>query len=168
MSRIRGILLAALCVAGCGPSVQYASTTVQAEALTFVPAAGKSRIYVYRTGGFVGSAVSLAVAVDSQVVGATDPNSFLMVEVDPGAHLVSSPTAENEAFVKLDALPDSCYFVKMWSKMGIMAAHSGMERMQPDSARRAIRKAQMAVSSWPGVPIPKAQPDTANPSPIAQ
>ena len=166
MSRIYGILLAALCVAGCGPAVQYASPTVQAEALSFVPAAGKSRIYVYRTGGFVGSAVSLKVAVDSQVVGATDPSSFLMVEVDPGAHLVSSPTSENEAFVKLDALADSCYFVKMWSKMGIMSAHSGMELMQADSARKAVRKLQMAQSSWPGVPMPKAEPDTANPSPV--
>jgi hypothetical protein len=167
MSRFCGIFLAALCVAGCGPAVQYASPTVQAEALSFTPAAGKSRIYVYRGGGFVGSAVSLKVAVDSQVVGATDPNSFLMVEVDPGAHLVSSPTSENEAFVKLDAAPDSCYFVKMWSKMGIMAAHSGMELSQPDSARKAIRKSQMAQSSWPGVPMPKAEPEVKNPSPMA-
>ena len=165
MSRICGVLLAALCAAGCGPTVQYASPTVQAEALSFTPAAGKSRIYVYRGGG---SGWSQQVAVDSQVIGTTNPNSFLMVEVDPGAHRVSLPSSEGEASVKLDALPDSCYFVRMWlrSQFGITSAHSGMELSQPDSARKAIRKLKMAESSWPGVPIPKPEPEVGNPSPV--
>ena len=168
MLRISRILLVGLCLAGCTAAIQSATPTVQTEALSFAPAAGKSRIYVYRAGGMVGSAVSLKIAVDSEVIGSSVPNSFLMVEVDPGAHLVSSPTDENEAFVQLDALPDSCYFIKTWTKFGVMVAHSGMGWMQADSAREAIRKSRMAESAWPGVPLPKAEPDTATPSPIAR
>ena len=168
MPHFSRLLLAALCLAGCGPSIQNASPTVQTEALSFVPAGGKSRIYVYRAGGFVGSGVALKVAVDSQVIGETVPNSFLMIEVDSGPHLVSSPTAENDAFVQLSALPDSCYFIKIWPKFGIITAHSGMGWMEPDSARVAIRKSRMAESSWPGVPIPKADTVQKSPSPLAQ
>jgi hypothetical protein len=159
--------LLTICLAACAPPIQAAAPTAQAEALSFFPAAGKSRIYVYRSGGY-GFMEILTIAVDSQVIGEAVPNSYLMVEVDPGAHLVSSPTDENESFVEVNAQPDSCYFMKVWPKMGVLSAHSAMGWMQPDSARRAIRKSRMAESSWPGVPIPRADTSQKIFSPIAQ
>src|SRR5207253_10492425 len=105
------ILVATACV-----SVPTAPPELQAVALTFKPSSGMARIYVYRAGGAFGGASKLSVAIDSQIVGRTAAGTYLMVELAPGPHRVSSPTGENESAVSLDALADSIYFVKLWPR----------------------------------------------------
>ncbi len=141
-----------LAVAGC-VSVPTAPPELQALALTFKPAPGMARIYVYRAGSAFGGASKLSVAIDSQIVGRTAAGTYLMVELTPGPHRVSSPTGENESAVTLDAVADSIYFVKVWPKMGFFSAHSGMERMEPAEARAGIATARMVPSTWPGTPL---------------
>src|SRR3989441_57952 len=92
------ILVAAACV-----SVPTAAPELQAVALTFKPSPGMARIYVYRAGGAFGGASKLSVAIDSQIVGRTAAGTYLMVELAPGPHRVSSPTGENESAVSLAA-----------------------------------------------------------------
>src|SRR3989454_12752057 len=127
------ILVATACV-----SVPTAPLELQAVALTFKPFGGASK---------------LSVAIDSQIVGHTAAGTYLMVELAPGPHRVSSPTGENESAVSLDALADSIYFVKLWPKMGFLSAQSGMERMDPTEARTGIAGARMVPSTWPGTPM---------------
>ena len=149
----RAILaLAAVFAAGCA-SVPSAPPALQVAALTFKPSPGMARIYVYRSGGAFGAASRLSVAIDSQIVGRTAPGTYLMVELSPGRHRVSSATPENESAVVLDAQADSAYFVKVWPKLGFFSAHSGMERMDPAEARAGIATARMVVSVWPGTPM---------------
>jgi hypothetical protein len=100
-------------------------------ALTFTPSPGKARIYVYRPSRFVGSAARLTVAIDSQVVGKTASGTFLMVEVDPGPHRISGVTSESDRGVVIEALADSSYFFKLWPRMGVLSAQSGIEPMDP-------------------------------------
>ncbi|HEY6854210.1 MAG TPA: DUF2846 domain-containing protein [Gemmatimonadales bacterium] len=152
MRRRAILVLTAALAAGCA-SVPSAPPELQVAALTFTPAPGMVRIYVYRSGGAFGSASRLSVAIDSQIVGRTAPGTYLMVELSPGRHRVSSATPENESGVVLDTQADSVYFVKVWPRMGLFSAHSGMERMEPTEARRGIGTARMVVSTWPGTPI---------------
>ena len=84
------ILVATACV-----SVPTAPPELQAVALTFKPSPGMARIYVYRAGGAFGGASKFSVAIDSQIVGRTAAGTYLMVELAPGPHRVSSPTGEN-------------------------------------------------------------------------
>ena len=151
---LRGAMLVLATVTGAGcVSVPSAPPELQAVALTFKPAPGMARIYVYRAGGAFGGASKLSVAIDSQIVGRTAAGTYLMVELQPGHHRVSSATPENESAVALDAEADSVYFVKVWPKMGFFSAHSGMERMDPAEARAGIARARMVLSTWPGTPI---------------
>jgi hypothetical protein len=108
---------------------------------------------VYRAGSAFGGASKLSVAIDSQIVGRTAAGTYLMVELAPGPHRVSSPTGENESALSIDAVADSNYFVKLWPKMGFFSAHSGMERMDPAEARSGIATARMVPSTWPGTPM---------------
>ena len=149
----RAVLLATILVAAGCVSVPTAPPELQAVALTFKPAPGMSRIYVYRAGSGFGGASKLSVAIDSQIVGRTAAGTYLMVELAPGLHRVSSPAGENESGVSLDAVADSVYFVKLWPKMGFFSAHSGMERMDPTEARAGIATARMVLSTWPGTPM---------------
>lgn len=146
------VVLAVVSTAGC-VSVPSAPPELQAVALTFKPSPGTARIYVYRPGGAFAGAAKLSVAIDSQVVGRTAAGTYMMVEVPPGHHRVSSPTGENESSVSLDTAADSTYFVKVWPKMGFFSAHSGMERMDATEARRAIATARMVLTTWPGKPM---------------
>ncbi len=88
------LVVAGLATAGC-VSVPTAPPELQAVALTFKPSPGMARIYVYRPGGAFGGASKLSVAIDSQIVGRTAAGTYMMVEVRPGPHRVSSPTGEN-------------------------------------------------------------------------
>jgi hypothetical protein len=139
--------LATACSAASAP-VELAVT-----ALTFKPDSGKARIYVFRPDRFVGSGVYLPVAVDSLVVGKTSPGTFVMLDVNPGRHRVSSPTLENESATVVEALADSVYFFKVWPKVGFFAAHSGIERMVDAEGATAVRGARMVVTTWPGKPM---------------
>ena len=153
----RAVLMATILVAAGCVSVPTAPPELWAVALTFKPAPGMSRIYVYRAGSGFGGASKLSVAIDSQIVGRTAAGTYLMVELAPGPHRVSSPTGENESSVSLVALADSNYFVKLWPKMGFFSAHSGMERMDPTEARNGIATARMVPSTWPGTSMREQQ-----------
>ena len=137
-------------------SVASASHEMSLTALTFTPSPGKARIYVYRPSRFVGSAARLKVAIDSRVVGKTGSGTFLMVEVDPGPHRISGATSESDRGVVIEAFADSSYFFKLWPRMGIMSAQSGIEPMDPVEGRRAVQGARMVVAVWPGEPIKPA------------
>src|SRR5713226_7071142 len=153
----RAVLVAAsLSAAGC-VSVPTAPPELQAVALTFRPSPGTARIYVYRAGSAFGGASKLSVAIDSQIVGRTAAGTYLMVELAPGPHRVSSPTGENESSVSLVALADSIYVVKLWPTMGFFSAHSGMEPMDPAEARTGITAARMVPSTWPGTSMREQQ-----------
>ena len=153
----RAVLVATILVAAGCVSVPTAPPELQAVALTFKPAPGMSRIYVYRAGAAFGGASKLSVAIDSQIVGRTAAGTYLMVELAPGPHRASSPTGENESSVSLVALADSNYFVKLWPKMGFFSAHSGMERMDATEARNGIAAARMVPSTWPGTSMREQQ-----------
>ncbi len=150
----RGVVLVAVSftLAACA-SVPSAPPELQVVALSFTPTPGKARIYVYRAGGMFGSASRLSVAIDSQIVGRTAPDTYLMVDLEPGLHRVSAPTGENESSVPINAVADSIYFVKLWPKMGFLSAHSGMELMDPAAGRAGISTARLVVSTWPGRPM---------------
>ena len=146
-------LLAALVVSlGCG-NVASAPPELGVSALTFTPAAGKARLYVYRPSRLVGSGARLKVAVDSQFVGKTASGTFLMVEVEPGSHRISGLSSESDRAVEIEAMPDSSYFFKLWPKIGIVSAQSGIEQVDAVEGRREIQKSRMVPATWPGEPI---------------
>lgn len=152
---MRIVVWLAVALAGataCG-SVASAPPELMATAKSFTPTPGKSRIYVYRPSRFVGSMARLKVAIDSQVVGKAASGTFLMVEVDPGSHRVSGLSSESDRGVELEALPDSCYFFKLWPKMGLVSAQSGLELMDPAEGRKAVEASRMVPSKWPGDPV---------------
>jgi Protein of unknown function (DUF2846) len=140
----------------CG-SVASAPPELAATALTFTPAPGKSRIYVYRPSRFVGSAARLKVAVESQFVGKTGSGTFMMIELDPGSHRISGLSSESDRGVAFEALADSTYFFKLWPKMGLMSAQSGIEPMDPVEGRRAVQESRMVPANWPGEPVATSQ-----------
>jgi hypothetical protein len=100
----------------------------------------------------------LQVAIDSQFVGKTASGTFLMVEVDPGSHRISGLSSESDHGVTIEALADSSYFFKVWPKMGIVSAQSGLEQVPAAEGRREVEKSRMVPATWPGESIAPATP----------
>jgi hypothetical protein len=138
-----------LLAVGCG-GVASAPPELTVAALTFTPSPGKARLYVYRPSRVFGSVARLKVAIDSQVVGKTASGTFLMVEVEPGSHRISGVTSESEQGVDIEASADSSYFFKIWPKVGVVSARSGVERVEAAEGRREIQKSRMVPATWPG------------------
>jgi hypothetical protein len=139
-----------------GSVLSHAPRELRATALTFHPAPGMARIYAYLSfPDFPTDYAIPAVAVDSQIVGRVEGGSFLMVEVQPGRHRVSSPAGRRESFLSLDAAADSSYFVELRKMQLTWTWRAKVRLMDAVKARNAIRTAHMAPSSWPGSPMGK-------------
>ena len=95
----------------------------------------------------------LKVAIDSQFVGKTASGTFLMVELEPGSHRVSGLSSEATAGSRSRPSRTAATSSKIWPRMGVITAQSGVELMDPVEGRRAIQGARMVPSAWPGEPI---------------
>jgi hypothetical protein len=124
------------------------------SALTFRPSPGKARIYAALTSPDFAMQHAIAkFAIDSQLVGRLDGGSFLMVEIEPGRHRLSSPAWRAESVMMLDVAPDSSYFVELRQMEFTWTWRASIRPADPESAMRRFRRAHMVPSSWPGTPM---------------
>lgn len=136
-------------------SLVAASWGEHASALTFKPSPGRARIYVYRSSDRKWGA-TLNVAIDSSLVGQLTASTFVMVEVMPGSHSISSP-GERERFLWLDTREGVSYFIRLWPRLGWRHARAGSETVEAATARGEILSAQMVRSVGPRS-SPRGQP----------
>jgi uncharacterized protein DUF2846 len=140
-----------------GSVLTSAPRALRAAALTFHPQPGRARVYAYLSRpDFPAEFATPHVAVDGRRVGRLEGGAFLMVEVEPGRHRVSSPAGRHESAVWIDAVADSAYFVELRKKTWAWSWRASVKHMDPVRARAAIRRAQMVPSSWPGATPNKA------------
>lgn len=130
--------------------VPTATRAVRAAALSFSPPPGRARIYVYQPGRTFEFRSIVTVVIDGQIVGWTDGGTYLMVDVEPGPHRVSSLKGD---VVALDAREDSAYYVKVWWKKFTWTARTGVRAIHPFEARAAILTGRPVPGSWPGRPM---------------
>jgi hypothetical protein len=137
-----------------GSVLPHAPRVLRATALTFHPAPGMARIYAYLSfPDFPTDYAIPTIAIDSQIVGRVEGGSFLMVEVAPGRHRVSTPAGRHESVLALEALADSSYFVELRKIQLSWNWRASVRPMDPVKAHNAIRTAHMVPSSWPGSPM---------------
>lgn len=97
---------------GCA-STPMAPPTADAEAKTFVPEAGKASLYVLRGHG-PGTGRLFAVVVDGRMAGWLAPDTYHMLSVAPGKHVlavVAVATAESAEEEEVNALAgQNCFY----------------------------------------------------------
>lgn len=114
------------------------------EARTFTPADGKARVYLYRRTHMYLLTCRFSVGDVRATVG---PNAFMMVEVDPGAHVVGWECANDTQMQPVTITAGELYF-------GIIDALGPSDRafrQVPEAeGRAAVEKYVMAWSSEMG------------------
>lgn len=144
MRTFHGWWLAALLLAlgGCASTPQ-ATPARDAEAKQFITHPGFAGIYVYRPDFLTAEMDDSTLYVDDRMIGATLPGTFFRIDVQPGPHVVSS-SAAGSTQLKVDTRPDELYFVQL----NVMSGSSRLALVDPETAKRAIRKCCALMENW--------------------
>ena len=129
------MLLAVSLLAGCG-SIPLASRQADLQAKSSTARPDKARIYVYRD-ETIGFAVPMTLALDGRAAGRTAGQTYLMWDVEPGAHAIAS-YAEDTATLTLQTEPGKSYYVWQEVKIGFWKARSRLHAVDEIPGRKAV------------------------------
>jgi hypothetical protein len=150
MNRALHVVLLAFALGqlACASQLAFAPPDLQARAVEFPPPSpGKARLYVFRPGGL--ERTLLPAAIDGVMLGSTTHNSFLVVELPPGSHIIASPTNENVSTVRLEASEGQIYFVKLSTRWGWKYTRSALVQVDETEGRETISHSRMVQTISP-------------------
>jgi Protein of unknown function (DUF2846) len=138
---LAGILIIAFVLASGCASVPMASAERDAEAKAFSTTAGKANLYIYRNES-MGAAVKMPVLVDSVSVGDTTAKTYILKQVDPGTHVVTSKS-EHDATLSVDTVGGANYFIWQEMKMGMWSAGSALHQVDEAKGQKAVKECKL-------------------------
>ena len=138
-----GVLLAAAVLAGCASTPQ-ASPERDADAKQFRTHPGYSTLYIYRP-EVEGNAEwqETVLYVGNRMIGGTLPQTFYVVHVEPGTHLLAGVAGDQGRF-KLETRPDELYLVELRVSGGL----SRYRLVEAETGKRVIRECCRLLESW--------------------
>ena len=104
-----------------------------------------SIIYINRVGG-VGGAIAFQIAINGKILGSIAPNTYHIIEVEPGEYSISSISNENSDFVNLNTLAGNNYYLKVIAQMGIISARVKISQVSEDVGIKMVNKSKRAKS----------------------
>ena len=143
-ARLGLIAFTILSLAGCAATVTMAPPEEDAAAKQFTPAGNQANIYVVREDKFTGSAVAFEFLLDGRGAGSLAPGTFLLLEVEPGQHVLSSTGAENQEVVRLNAEAGMNYFYQVEPKMGWVKARLAITQLDDNAGRALVLQTSLA------------------------
>jgi hypothetical protein len=129
------LVACALGLGGC-TSIPLGSLQDDLRAKSAVVRPGKAQIYVYRYES-LGFAVPITVKLDGRASGRTVGQTYVMWEVEPGLHEISSH-AEDASAVSLNAEPGKAYFIWQEVKVGLWKARSSLHHVDEETGRKYV------------------------------
>jgi hypothetical protein len=135
-----GVVAAVALTSGCA-TVQMASSEQDTAAKSFAVKPDKANIYVYRNETF-GAAIKMPVALNGKPVGDTAARTYLLLQVEPGRHSVTSKS-ENDSGVTVDAAAGRNYFLWQEVKMGLMAARSNLQLVDEATGKAGVAECKL-------------------------
>ncbi len=115
-------------------------------AKTFSPPTGENAgLYIYRSGTF-GGALKKDVWVDGKCIGETAPNVFFYEEVlGDQEHQVSTESEFSPNDLLLRTEVGKNYFIRQYIKMGVFVGGSGLELIDEEQGKEAVKGLKMAA-----------------------
>lgn len=137
-------LFAAAFLASC-VSLQEASPR-EVQLASGPPSPAKAKLFVYRPGRFVSSALVHRVYVDGRLLGSTASGTFLVTEIEPGHHMVTAGADQHE----LNAQAGRTYYYNqtVWPAMYDTSTATGLEEVSESVGREGVSKCKQASSNF--------------------
>jgi hypothetical protein len=115
-----------------GPTFQAAHTAEPPVAQD------QARIYFYRLGNFVGSAIQPAVKVNGVKIGDAVPGGYFFVDEPAGTYEISTSTETKEA-ITTTIKPGETRYVRFDVSMGVLVGHVAPTLVWPDQGAAEIQ-----------------------------
>ena len=144
---IQRALLALIGVAyfvGCA-TIPLAEPELDAASKQFSVPTGTANLYVVRNGGYMsGGMVLFRVLVDGKDEGSLADQTFLVVSVGPGRHLLAALSSESQESVSIDAEEGHNYFVGIKARIGWASGRVSVSRLSEDEGKAAVISARLS------------------------
>lgn len=134
------LLLAAL--GGCASTPQ-ASQQRDADARQFITHPATAGIYIYRTDRPHADEDDSVLYVDGRLVGATLPQTFFRIDVNPGMHQLNG-MGPDQGSLKMETRPGQIYFVEL----NVISGNSHFTVVDPQLAQRTIKACCSFMENW--------------------
>ena len=114
------------------------------KAKTFAPTPGRANVYVYRD-EHLGGIVRMAVAVNGKQAGLTRGRTYLLLQLEPGRHKITSQE-QDKTSVTLDVAAGQNYFV--WQEVkhtfGTFHYRSQLKLVDEVTGRAGVNECELA------------------------
>jgi len=136
--------LSLLMLVGCA-SVPMEGQEVSKAAKQFnPPPAGKSGVYVYRSGSF-GAALKKDIWIDDKCLGESASNVFFYEEVAGDTeHKIATESEFSPNVLPLTTAAGKNYFVRQYIKLGVMVGGANLELVSDEQGKKEISGLEMA------------------------
>ncbi|MBU2426581.1 MAG: DUF2846 domain-containing protein [Gammaproteobacteria bacterium] len=131
---------AMLTISGCA-SVPMADPAADTQAKTFVTAADKANLYIYRNEN-LGAAIKMPVLLNDKSIGDTAAKTYIFRQVDPGSYTITSKS-ESDSKLQLDVEGGKNYFIWQEVKMGTWAAGSKLQQVDETKGTAGVKESKM-------------------------
>jgi len=127
-------------ISGC-VEAPMASDEADVQAKQFRVRPGLANIYLFRNTNF-GGMVSLDVELDGKIVGKTAPDTFMLLTVRPGKHVLVS-IGESESTLEINTVAGKNYFVWQEMKQGIYNPTGRLHLVDEATGRSGVEECNL-------------------------
>lgn len=139
-TQLIAVLLLAGCMAGCG-SIPLGSFEDDMRVKRLIVKPDKAQIFVYRNES-LGFAAPMTVALNGVPSGRTVGQTYVMWEVEPGAHEITSH-AEDVSAISINAEGGKTYFIWQEVKVGFWKARSQLHAVDETTGRKSVAQCRL-------------------------
>jgi hypothetical protein len=97
----------------------------KAPAVIGAPEVGKGQIVFYRTGGFVGAAISCNVRENDALIGGLSGGKYFVVQAQPGKHTYTTKSEAKDT-LNMEVESGETYYVRCTIGAGVMAGRPNL------------------------------------------
>jgi hypothetical protein len=145
MKTISALLLAAsLVVSGCA-TVEMEPQNSSSKSKAFnAPSQGTAGLYIYRD-SFMGKMLKKDIWINGKCLGESGPDVFFYTEVEGGKkHKIETESEFSPNAMELMVEPGQKYFIRQYTKVGLLVEGVNLERVSEARGKAAIAKLNMA------------------------
>jgi len=117
----------------------------KAEAVKFSPPAGMANLYIIRREAYLGCAFNIGIGLDGQQIGSLQTGSFLLKNISPGNHILSSFTQGETVTKTFKASAGQNIFYDIKGDMGFFWMGTSIHKISDEDAKAAVRRCKRAI-----------------------
>lgn len=137
------MLVVATCLSGCATIPMATEEQDLARKEFSQPAQDSAGLYVYRNTR-LGGALKKNIYLDGEFIGETAPMTYYYLDINPGAHVLSTESEFSDNSLEIDAKGGQNYFVQQYMKLGVFVGGANLELVPEEKGKEGVLECKLA------------------------